>query len=235
MNNITFPLSEDNQDKYYHHTAIDHKNGTTFDIFEIEGKFYDILGNEVNEDGTDKKIEEASEQDDRYYRDLQKYGLKEIDGIVAKFEELIKEYQIPMSDLVGTGSIYYMNGNDGTDFDWQANDRTCEFMMFYKSTELGFAKLSIRKDGSLDGYVWLEEGKGEAVEVHVDGYTEYPEEFAALLFEQADQLGKYDENIGLINWNAKVERTSYDWLYDYEDEEDDWYEEEEEDYDEDYE
>ena len=52
-------------------------------------------------------------------------------------------------------NIYYMNGNDGTDFDWDCNDRTCEFMVFYDSIDqLGYCQVYATKDGELVGYVF---------------------------------------------------------------------------------
>ena len=35
------------------------------------------------------------------------------------------------STKINTDEIYYLNGNDGTDFDYQVNGDTCEFMLFY--------------------------------------------------------------------------------------------------------
>ena len=50
-NKIIFPLSEEDQDKYYDHSAIDRTNGTAFDIYKIDNTYYDVLGNKVNQDG----------------------------------------------------------------------------------------------------------------------------------------------------------------------------------------
>ena len=46
--------------------------------------------------------------------------------------------EVTDSMLIDNGAIYYMNGNDGTDFDFEMNDRTCEFMSFYKSSDLEY-------------------------------------------------------------------------------------------------
>ena len=35
--------------------------------------------------------------------------------------------------LCNNGAIYYMNGNDSTEFDWNMNDRLCEFFVFHKN------------------------------------------------------------------------------------------------------
>lgn len=49
---------------------------------------------------------------------------------IKKAREMLPEVTDDM--LYGNGAIYYMNGNDGTAFDWEANDRCCEFYMFYR-------------------------------------------------------------------------------------------------------
>lgn len=36
--------------------------------------------------------------------------------------------EVTDSMLIDNGAIYYMNGNDGTGFDFSMNDRTCEFV-----------------------------------------------------------------------------------------------------------
>ena len=61
-------------------------------------------------------------------------------------------------------NIYYQNGNDGTDFDWRCNGRTCEFFIFYNSErQLGYMKVYATKDGNLEGYVWDTERYSEGV------------------------------------------------------------------------
>ena len=40
--------------------------------------------------------------------------------------------------LYTNGAIHYMNGNDSTPFDWNCNNRLCEFLIFHKN-EMGFS------------------------------------------------------------------------------------------------
>ena len=35
--------------------------------------------------------------------------------------------------LDANGAIHYMNSNDSTFFDWNCNNRLCEFFIFYKN------------------------------------------------------------------------------------------------------
>lgn len=227
-NKIIFPLSEEDQDKYYDHSAIDRTNDTAFDIYKIDNTYYDVLGNKVNQDGSELKegkLEEASSNEPDEIKEIRKF-----------FDDLIKEKGVSPDELLDNGAIYYMNGNDGTDFDWQCNKRTCEFMVFYKESKLGFAKVSIDTEGNLSGYYWSDEGHGEGEYVSLPAVSFYPDAFVVLCYEQSDCLGKYDEPIDNINWSAKIEHTWYDWLYDEEEEDDwdDWMEEEDEDEYDDY-
>lgn len=232
MDNVNFPLSEENQDKYYDHSEID-TNGTTYEVYKIDGKCYDVLGNEVQcKINEDKEVIDGNFEGYRNKPFFDAHtSLAEINKIVELLYNLMQEAGLKPSDIVGTGAIYYRNGNDGTDFDWSMNDRTCEFMMFYNTEEqLGFAKVWVDKQGNLGGYTWDDEGHGEGKEISVSGFTQYPEEFAALCFEQADMKGLFDAPINQIKWDEPVKNTSYDWLYDYEDDEE-WEEEEWEDMD----
>lgn len=104
--------------------------------------------------------------------------------------------EITDSMLIENGTIFYMNGNDGTNFDFDMNDRTCEFMSFYKSSNYGFFKVYVTRSGVIDGYAYLEEGHGEAIRLepkHVG--AEEAKEFARALQKYADGLKKWDCNI----------------------------------------
>lgn len=59
-----------------------------------------------------------------------------------------------MSKYMENGAIYYMNGNDSTPFDWNCNNRTCEFYMFWKENQMGAIKVFVRNDGTIEGYVY---------------------------------------------------------------------------------
>ena len=56
--------------------------------------------------------------------------LENIKRIIA---ESIKEHltDVSVNELEGNGSLYYMNGQNGTSFDWHVNDRLSSFMSFY--------------------------------------------------------------------------------------------------------
>ena len=50
--------------------------------------------------------------------------------------------------LDANGAIHYMNSNDNTFFDWNCNNRLCEFFIFYKN-EVGFIKANINSDNTI--------------------------------------------------------------------------------------
>lgn len=98
--------------------------------------------------------------------------------------------------LIENGTVFYMNGNDGTGFDFSMNDRTCELMSFYKSSNYGFFKIFVTRSGLIDGYAYLEEGHGEAIHLEPKNVGEKEaKEFARALQLYADNLKKWDCNI----------------------------------------
>lgn len=55
--------------------------------------------------------------------------------------------------LDANGAIHYMNSNDSTFFDWNCNNRLCEFFIFYKN-EVGFIKANINSDNTINVYIY---------------------------------------------------------------------------------
>ncbi len=62
-------------------------------------------------------------------------------------EEARVKHNISKADLEKNGSVIYANGNDGTDFDWEVNDRLCEFGYGVKDGSVWAFKLLLGKDG----------------------------------------------------------------------------------------
>jgi hypothetical protein len=97
-----------------------------------------------------------------------------------------------------------MNANDGTGFDFSMNDRTCEFMSFYKSSTYGFFKVYVTRDGKITGFAYLEEGHGEAIHLEPRHIGEKEaKEFARALQKYADDLKKWDCNIEEIVFKTR--------------------------------
>lgn len=75
--------------------------------------------------------------------------------ILHYIQKAIKDHPIKESGKQYDPKVHYMNGNDSTDFDWNVNDRTCEFFVFYNSESgLGYIKVYATRKGQITGYVW---------------------------------------------------------------------------------
>ena len=119
---------------------------------------------------------------------------------VIKYAKNAREKYMPNvkdEELCDNGAFYYMNGNDGTDFDWECNGRVCEIMQFYKSTEYGLLKVYPHADGYIRGYIYGDEGRGEAIEIE----PEYIGEEDAELIKDCLQYNFDDHNI----WDSVIE------------------------------
>lgn len=96
-------------------------------------------------------------------------------------------------------TVYYMNGNGGTDFDFNVNGRTCEFMVFYKDTKRGFLRVWANDDDTISGYCYA---NGEFMPLEVGGTLETvkipegsAEKFAYKLQKAADDKGLFDNPV----------------------------------------
>lgn len=128
--------------------------------------------------------------------------IEEIKGV---FAEIRKKYPlITDEDLDKNGAIYYMNGNDGTDFDWDVNDRCCEFYMFH-SNEIGFIKLYVNRGDTYTAYVYPN-GEMKAVETIRGNLNEGDSLYlATILLRKADMLLIWDEVITEIDFSYEPE------------------------------
>ena len=114
-----------------------------------------------------------------------------LNQIVNIINEIRKEHPIIGNEL--DGKIYYMNGNDGTDFDWNCNDHVCEFVVFHEN-EMGYIKLMVCKDNTMMAYIYADGGMNptDTKEFRYEGNTK---ELAVHLYEVFDDNGIYDEAI----------------------------------------
>jgi len=116
----------------------------------------------------------------------------------AASEFLGEDYPGSMEDQ---GAVFYMNGKNGTEFDWFVNDRLPSFMMFYDDEEnLGAVKAMVYKDGILTLYVYGDRGKSLLQELSrkQDLQEEDLLSLAALLRRTCDDRRVWDEDIEKI-------------------------------------
>lgn len=140
--------------------------------------------------------------------------------IVDVVNEIRKKYPIIGNEL--DGKIYYMNGNDGTDFDWKCNERTCEFMVFHEN-EMGYIKLDVNTNNDINVYVYADGGMLPSAEIKTK-FVGNAKVLAMMLYEIFDKHGLWDETIEEhLNcvWSGEMplefEECDDDW-----DEEEDW-------------
>lgn len=128
-------------------------------------------------------------------------GQEIIEKIKGVFADIRKKYPlITDEDLHSNGAVFYMNGNDGTDFDWNANDHTSEFYMYHEN-EIGFIKLYVNKGDTYTAYIYPngEMSATETVRGNLDkGDSLY---LAALLYRKADREYIYDAIIDEIDFS----------------------------------
>lgn len=141
--------------------------------------------------------------------------LKQIVNIINEVRE---EYPIIGNEL--DGKIYYMNGNDGTNFDWLVNNRVCEFMVFHEN-EMGYIKLMVYKDNLITIYVYADGGMHPTKELEKH-YYKNPLELANFLYRTFDKNNLWDvpiEDYMNVDCNGSIH-----WAL-LEDEDDNWDEE----------
>ena len=133
--------------------------------------------------------------------------LKEIKEII---NENIKKYlpDVKPSELEENGMVYYMNGNNGTEFDWYVNDKISDFMVFYNDEKnLGIAKLTIYINGDI--YICIYGDKGEKLVKEVKTHIEVSEnemlKLAVILKNQADEKRIWDASIEIIDTDIEID------------------------------
>lgn len=141
--------------------------------------------------------------------------MKTIDKIKQCFEEARKILPEVTDDMLyGHGEIYYQNYNDGTDFDWIANDRLCEFFMFYKKSEWGFVKLTVNRDDTIQCWVYTDDEECISPYATLDKVKlekGEAQEFCAQMYSLADEKGLYDKPISIFDFDRPYE-TNYSFL-----------------------
>lgn len=132
--------------------------------------------------------------------------LSEIRTII---NESICEYlpDVKSHDLEENGNIYYMNGKNGTEFDWYVNDHISDFMVFYNDeANLGAIKLTLYTNGKIVIYAYGEKGKAAAqkMETSINITAQEMLSVAVLLKKEADDKKIFDRGIDRIDSDGRV-------------------------------
>lgn len=120
-----------------------------------------------------------------------------------KFDEIIDGKiegvkAIDRAELYDNGAVFYMNGNDGTDFDYNANQSSCEFYVFLSNGN-GYIK-AYHLDHKVLFYIYDRENpfNGECQEIEIESKYSLGK-VCKTLYKELDQKGKYDKKIE--NWS----------------------------------
>ncbi len=110
-------------------------------------------------------------------------------------------------DLEENGAIYYMNGKNGTEFDWYVNERISDFFVFYNDENcMGAVKLLLYNDGGILIYLYDEQGAKLIKEVKT--FIEVPKEeilkLAVFLRCEMDDKKIWDAKIDDINFKENI-------------------------------
>ena len=106
--------------------------------------------------------------------------------------------EVGVSELEDDGAVFYMNGKNGTVFDWYVNEHFPCFFIFYGDREnLGAVKATLYTDGNLSVYVYDDKGHAEPEELNyrIDADDNQLLNLAVLLTENADNKRIWDEDI----------------------------------------
>ena len=144
---------------------------------------------------------------DKYIKDYIQYN-SNIEKIFDIFsQELINLPNIKNSDLEENGKIYYMNGENGTIFDWIMNEKTSDFMCFYKDGSCGAAKLRVNKDSRLNMYLYESGQKSPFLEKDIKEKFRKEDvyELAIILNLVMDENGIFDRAINDYNFNVVID------------------------------
>lgn len=128
---------------------------------------------------------------------------KEIERIFKVARNMYPDITDDMLD--SNGAIYYMNGNDGTPFDWNCNGRLCEFYVYHKN-EIGFIKAFVNRNNTIDVYIYENGEMKPTYEFEEEMKNLRAIDFANLMNYIADDKGKWDNPIDELDWNVDMFR-----------------------------
>ena len=130
-------------------------------------------------------------------------ALNILDELKSKINEIVDKYNV-RSKLLENGAIYYMNGNDGTDFDWQVNNHLCEFFTYYDNeSKRGFCKIVLNKDGTASIFIFKDGAIYATDQYDIELCSVDEARFlGCLMYRATDAELIWDENIDNIDFSV---------------------------------
>lgn len=138
---------------------------------------------------------------------------KFMNRILNEIKEIIKkninEYlpEVKPSNLEENGTVYYMNGKNGTEFDWYVNEHLPSFMVFYNDEQnLGAAKLLIYANGKVVLYLYEDKGNKliKEIETSIEIIEDELFKLAVILKNETEDKDIWDESIDKINMDVEI-------------------------------
>lgn len=113
--------------------------------------------------------------------------------IKTVMQEKIKNFKLDKDIILN--DIYYLNGNDSTEFDILVNGNICELAYLYKNEYIA-VKSYVCTNGTLLVYTFNKDLKciDEYKKINFINYSEFVE-FSSNIYEYTDFIGIYDEVI----------------------------------------
>ena len=133
--------------------------------------------------------------------------------IISEIKEIISKSlnkylpDVQRGDSEENGSVYYMNGKNGTEFDWYVNEHISDFMVFYDDeANLGALKLTLYADGNVLIYIYGDQGKAapQKSEASINVTEREMLNLAVLLKNEADDKKLFDKSIDRIDTDIKI-------------------------------
>ena len=138
---------------------------------------------------------------------------KFMNRILNEIKEIIKkninEYlpEVKPSDLEENGTVYYMNGKNGTEFDWYVNEHLPSIMGFYTDEQnLGAAKLLIYANGKVVLYLYEDKGNKliKEIETSIEIIEDELFKLAVILKNETEDKDIWDESIDKVNMDVEI-------------------------------
>lgn len=130
----------------------------------------------------------------------------EILSTVISYIDLVRRTHPEIKDEVldHNGAVFYMNGNDGTDFDWNCNERMCEFMIYFRENGpqngMGFIKAFVNENDTVSVYVYADGGYRPTEDILRFNLAEGEAyQLAAAMYLAADKKNLWDRPVAEID------------------------------------
>ena len=136
---------------------------------------------------------------------------KVLEKVVKIGEGAISKYlpEVELKMLEENGKLYYMNDIDGTLFDWQMNERLCEFMSFYNESGMGAVKINVLADGIVNVYLFKDNAKSCFYSYQEFLNKDEVLELAVLMYNIADKKELYGKAVNDMNSNIVLTLEDY--------------------------